>query len=426
MKLKTLYWFKNDLRLHDNIALKKALENCSSIQFIYVKDNSGETAFDTLKQGKHRDRFIDQCLVDLHQQLQSLGSGLHVLQGDPVDVISDWCSHNTIEIVYSQAEQFPEETRLMNRLQSRLISNSIKWQTWGEKTLLSAQELPFDVIDLPNSFTQFRQQVESNWNVPSCVSWHNLFPVIGDLIPEYFPSKMKDYSHDIRSAVPFNGGESSGLERLNAYLFESHHLQNYKQTRNGLIGKDYSSKFSLWLGTGALSPRWIYQEIKKYESQFGANESTYWMVFELLWRDFFHFAMMQTGNRLFHFRGLRNDQPKPIHLNADKWEKWKNGNTGQPFVDANMSELKLTGFMSNRGRQNVASFWVHEYGQDWRFGAAHFEEQLIDYDPACNWGNWAYLAGVGHDPRGWRKFNIEKQALQYDPGDKYQDLWLTP
>jgi deoxyribodipyrimidine photo-lyase len=89
-----------------------------------------------------------------------------------------------------------------------------------------------------------------------------------------------------------------------------------------------------------------------------------------------------------------------------------------------MRELKATGFMSNRGRQNVASFWVHEYAQDWRYGAAYFEEQLIDYDPASNWGNWAYLAGVGHDPRGWRKFNIEKQAQQYDPDDKYQDLWL--
>ncbi|WP_370576763.1 FAD-binding domain-containing protein [Pedobacter sp. N36a] len=101
-----------------------------------------------------------------------------------------------------------------------------------------------------------------------------------------------------------------------------------------------------------------------------------------------------------------------------------NGTTGVPFIDANMIELKLTGFMSNRGRQNVASYFCNDLCLDWRYGAAYFEQQLIDYDVCNNWGNWAYLAGVGNDPRTNRYFNIDKQSATYDPDLVFQQLWL--
>ena len=104
--------------------------------------------------------------------------------------------------------------------------------------------------------------------------------------------------------------------------------------------------------------------------------------------------------------------------------KWINGQTGVPFIDANMMELKLTGFMSNRGRQNVASYLCNDLKVDWRYGAAYFEQQLVDYDVCNNWGNWAYLAGVGNDPRANRYFNIAKQAAMYDPDGSFQQLWL--
>ena len=109
--------------------------------------------------------------------------------------------------------------------------------------------------------------------------------------------------------------------------------------------------------------------------------------------------------------------------NSLNLEAWINGKTGVDFVDANMIELKLTGFMSNRGRQNVASYFCNDLKLDWRLGAAYFEQQLIDYDVCSNWGNWAYLAGVGNDPRGQRTFNTEKQALDYDKDGAYRKLW---
>jgi deoxyribodipyrimidine photo-lyase len=207
-------------------------------------------------------------------------------------------------------------------------------------------------------------------------------------------------------------------------LFQSKAVQSYKETRNGLIGSDYSTKFSPWLALGCISPKWIYHEIKRFEKAFGENDSTYWVVFELIWRDYFRFMMKKYGSKMFQLHGWKNAQEVPNRVDERLFQAWINGETGDEFVDANMRELKLTGFMSNRGRQNVASYFVHELKLDWRLGAAYFEQQLIDYDASSNWGNWAYVAGVGNDPRENRVFNTAKQAQQYDPKQTYRKLWL--
>lgn len=422
-----LYWFKSDLRLHDNTALHLALTTERPIAFVYVFDPNHEktTRWGTQKMGVHRKKFLIECLSDLQQQLETLQSNLHILTGPAEKTILEFCRANQIDTVYTQREFFPEEKSQIEKTRQALNDHHISLHQAGDRTLLREVDLPFSLDNLPDGFTPFRHKIESNWKMidlhpaPTQINACHLAAIQETEI------KIESVLQDNRTAIPFLGGEKQALHRLNQYLFQNHGISRYKETRNGLVGSEYSSKFSLWLANGALSPRMIYHQVKAYEQMNGANESTYWMIFELLWRDFFHFAMQKTGIQLFQWAGLQSPRCAPIPLDKDKWENWKNGTTGQPFIDANMRELKATGFMSNRGRQNVASFWVHEYAQDWRYGAAYFEEQLIDYDPASNWGNWAYLAGVGHDPRGWRQFNIAKQAQQYDPDDKYQDLWLT-
>lgn len=159
--------------------------------------------------------------------------------------------------------------------------------------------------------------------------------------------------------------------------------------------------------------------------QFGANESTYWLVFELLWRDFFRFMFKKHQTKLFQAAGITSEKTIPKSVGEKLLNTWVNGTTGVGFIDANMRELQLTGFMSNRGRQNVASYLCNDLKLDWRYGAAYFEQQLIDYDVCSNWGNWAYLAGVGNDPRENRYFNIEKQAQDYDKNKAFRNLWLN-
>jgi deoxyribodipyrimidine photo-lyase len=135
--------------------------------------------------------------------------------------------------------------------------------------------------------------------------------------------------------------------------------------------------------------------------------------------------MKKHQSKFFQPSGIKNNNTRKVNYDSQKLQDWIEGTTGIDFVDANMIELKLTGFMSNRGRQNVASYLCNDLKLDWRLGATYFEQQLIDYDVCSNWGNWAYLAAVGNDPRDNRYFNIEKQSQTYDKNKEYRNLWLN-
>jgi deoxyribodipyrimidine photo-lyase len=168
----------------------------------------------------------------------------------------------------------------------------------------------------------------------------------------------------------------------------------------------------------------IYSEVSKYEKQKQSNESTYWLKFELMWRDFFRFMAKKHGNKIFQLSGYKEKIDPDWEVDWEKFNKWAKGETGIPFIDANMKEINATGYMSNRGRQNVASFLINDLKLNWLMGAEYFESLLIDYDPTSNYGNWCYLAGVGSDPMENRSFNILSQAQRYDPEGEYVKKWL--
>jgi deoxyribodipyrimidine photo-lyase len=219
----------------------------------------------------------------------------------------------------------------------------------------------------------------------------------------------------------FQGGEHAALQRLEYYLWDSQLLSRYFTIRNGMLGGDYSSKLSPWLAHGCISPRQIWAECTQYEQTYGSNKSTYWLVFELLWRDFFRLFCMKHGNRVFMSTGAKGSSAL-WRSDPEAAERWKTGHTGVPLVDANMRELAATGFQSNRGRQNVASYLCLDLQLDWRIGADHFESFLIDHDVTSNYGNWNAAAGL----TGGRinKFNLSKQSRDYDPQGNYIRTWL--
>lgn len=256
------------------------------------------------------------------------------------------------------------------------------------------------------------------------------------------------------SAFPLRGGESSALERLEWYFVRGKSADSsrwgkadpppvarYKQTRNNLIGHAYSTKMSPFLAYGSISSRQIWEALNYHEQKFGEDQNTYWVRFELLWRDYFFFVAEKFGDLLFHVGGFEMaTDPKQAEKKIQDgwWKVWdpvKNGpqheitrllegRTGIPFIDANILELRESGFMSNRGRQNVASFLSKDLGYDWRIGAEFFQSHLIDYDPTSNYGNWQYVAGVGNDPRASRQFNCIKQAKDYDSHGEYVKMWI--
>ncbi|MDI3515076.1 MAG: cryptochrome, partial [Rhodocyclaceae bacterium] len=221
----------------------------------------------------------------------------------------------------------------------------------------------------------------------------------------------------------FAGGERAALAHLARY-FASGRPQRYKATRNGLSGIDFSSKFSPWLAQGALSARVAFAALRRHEAERGVSEGSYWLWFELLWRDYFRFLHLRHGRRLYRARGLDDRAPRPAH-DAAAFAAWCEGRTGHAFVDAAMRELAATGWLSNRMRQVVASYLIHDLGCDWRAGAAWFEARLVDYDVYSNQGNWLYIAGRGTDPRGGRRFDPDRQAAIHDADGAYRASWAA-
>jgi len=425
----SIVWFKTDLRLYDNETLHRAIEQNDSVIPIYCLDNAHyqDTAFGFQKTGNFRTKFLLESLADLDIELRALGSGLIVVKGKPEEEIPKLAVKYGAQRVYAKKEVAYEEKKTAEKVEKALWEIKCSLEIYSTSTLYHAQDLPFPINEIPDVFTNFRKHVEKESLV------RPIFPSPSNINSPFLPKlelpTLEDFGfeavpNDKRQVLDFRGGETFGLQRVHYYLFESNAISTYKDTRNGMVGEIYSTKFSPWLSAGCLSPRGIYHEVKKYEDKHGANDSTYWLIFELMWRDYFRFMMKKYHNKFFRQNGIKEHDPNlPFH-NQGILDKWINGKTGDEFVDANMLELKLTGYMSNRGRQNVASYLVNDLKLDWRYGAAYFEQQLIDYDVCSNWGNWAYQAGVGNDPRGKRKFNTEKQAEDYDPDRTYRKLWL--
>ncbi|WP_353146949.1 DASH family cryptochrome [Flavobacterium sp.] len=424
-----LVWFKTDLRIEDNETLLKAICQSEKIIPIYCFDEAHfeTTPYGFKKTGPFRAQFLLESLQDLDVNLRKLGSGLRIVFGKPEIEIPKLVLEYKAQKVFSKREVAIEEIQTEKVVRTELFKLRCELETFSTSTLYHAEDLPFSIKDIPDVFTNFRKKTEKDseirnpFDAPSKINSPEISPLE---LPTLEALGLTKTAIDSRAVLQFKGGESEAIQRLKHYFFETQYLSSYKETRNGMVGANYSSKFSAWLALGCITPRFIYAEIKKYEKQFGANDSTYWLVFELLWRDFFRFMFKKYQTKFFLYEGIKTEKVNSKSLNEKLLSQWINGTTPSDFINANMLELQQTGFMSNRGRQNVASYFCNEMNMDWRIGAAYFEEQLIDYDVCSNWGNWAYLAGVGNDPRGHRYFNIEKQANDYDKNKSYRKLWL--
>ena len=425
--VRSLVWFRNDLRFSDHTGLAKACQNSKRLLGIYCFDPklfiNNKLGFP--KMNVYRAAFILESIKELKAELLKRNISLIVKIGEPNKVISEFIKDYKINSIYYQNEwtdeEISEEKVLLNN-----ISTDVEVQKYSDQFLYHPDDV--DQSFVSDVFTTFRKYCEKNLVVRDIVeptysfSKENLINENQNNLPTLEDLGLNDFEMDSRTAFPFTGGCLSAKDRLNYYLWESKKVNFYKKTRNGLLGKDYSSKFSAWLANGSISSREIYWQIKNYEKDIMKNQSTYWMIFELIWRDFFKFISLKYGNKIFKIGGIL-DKDYTWSRDEDQFQNWIDGKTNEPFVNANMIELKSTGWMSNRGRQNVASFLSKELLIDWRWGASYFESMLIDYDVHSNYGNWMYVSGVGNDPRD-RKFNIKFQADRYDPNNKFQNLWL--
>jgi deoxyribodipyrimidine photo-lyase len=424
-------WFRDDLRLTDNPTLTDAVGAADHVVPLYVFDPRwrGETQYDTRKRGSHRTRFRRESVADLRGGLRERGGDLLVRDGAAESVVPDIAAAVDADAVFAQTKPATEEIQAEYAVRGALPDAVDVRRRWTH-TLYHITDLPTRYDRIDDTFTPWRKEVEGGAVVRDPVAPSETVSLpegtVGDLgageIPSLDALGVESPPEDDRAVLPFEGGERAGKRRVESYLWAGDHLREYKETRNGLLGADYSSKFSPWLAAGCLSPRWIHDEVRRYERERVENEDTYWLLFELLWRDFFQFQFVKHGGDFFTREGIRGVE-KRWERDREAFERWAAAETGVPFVDANMRELDRTGYMSNRGRQNVASFLADALRIDWRWGAAHFEERLVDYDAPSNWGNWAYQAGVGNDSRD-NHFDVLSQAEYYDDDAAYVTTWL--
>ncbi|WP_299709153.1 DASH family cryptochrome [uncultured Tenacibaculum sp.] len=424
-----IVWFTNTLRTRDNKALYEAISKYNKVIAVYCFDKSMfETQqFGFKKTEKYRAKFLIESVTDLSNQLKELNVPFYIHHEHPHVILPLFClTHNADALLY-QKEFTQEETSEINRVLDKL-PDTVLVESFYDQFLYHPEDIPINIKSIPEVFTVFRKRVEKYATIReeliSVAMPKENYQENDTKVPTLQDLGYSDFEVPVKTAFPFKGGETSAFERLNSYFFSSKKLSYYKKTRNGLIGVDYSSKFSPWLAHGCISAKSIYWEVKKYEKQFGSNQSTYWLIFELIWRDYFKYLSLKHENNLFKLEGIK-ELSYSWKNNERLVQNWINGETNEPFVNANMIELKETGWMSNRGRQNVASYFAKELLLDWRIGAAYFESMLIDYDVHSNYGNWQYVSGVGNDPRD-RKFNVQLQAERYDANGKYQQMWLQP
>tara|TARA_A100001015_G_scaffold120675_1_gene133782 strand:- start:101 stop:1354 length:1254 start_codon:yes stop_codon:yes gene_type:complete len=413
----TVVLFLNNYRMDDNYVFEQACNlECPILPVApYNSDRHQKSWFGWPSMGPYRQQFLHECLHDLEHQLNQINLKLWITSGRLVQVIKIiHQQYKNIQVIFPrQLGQYESEERA--ELQQYCSENNIKNECIWDWTLI--QE--FELSRLPLGFSGFRKKVEKQLNVPYPIQIKDHITGVDHNFVNQFvklsPNKLK---------LTFQGGELAAKKHMNDYIWTSKAVKHYKKTRNKLIGQHFSSKFSLYLSLGCLSARTIYHEVKRFEKEYGKNDSTYWLIFELLWRDFFQFQYLKNESHWFQYGGIQQKSWAAPNIDKLSVESWVNGQTQSDFVNANMIELKKTGYMSNRGRQNAASYLIYDLGQDWRYGAAVFEHYLIDYDVASNIGNWMYIAGVGNS-RQARMFNVEQQQNRYDANGSYTKYWLN-
>lgn len=436
-------WFRNDLRVRDNAILAHSVlkkKNARVIPFFCFDPTYSKTTSSASL------RFQRQCINSLDQQLRErYGCPLNIFNDKTERVIGAIAAKSKEEggdgMVLCSQEVCFEELKTEQRVQEALQRHGGEgWslnRVWNY-SLYHVDDVPFDMRngELVEGFSSMRKAIENarvdiRAPLPPPKRLQRISSAMQEWItslPGYQKAPLSLPADEVGggdASLRFVGGEEEALLRLEKFCQDG--LETYKDTRNESIGWNYSSKLSPWLARGCVSPRQVAARIRSFEDTHGGETvHTYWVIFELMWRDYMRWYGWKHGNKIFKETGTLGRLPNGLQWCSDassRLNAWKNGVTGVPWVDGHMRELLATGFMSNRGRQNVASFLIHEMNVDWREGARHFESHLIDHDVTANWCNWLHAAGVAKGSRV-NRFNMDKQAKQYDPLGRHAKLWI--
>lgn len=397
-----LFWFRRDLRFDDNAGLFHALKSGLAVLPVFIFDT------DILHQLEDkRDKRVDlihQRLTELNSELQKHGSALLVKYGNPVEILPALCEQFKVSQLFLNEDYEPDAIARDNEIRRIVASKNIAFHSFKDQVIFAKNE-----VLKPNGTPYSIFTAYSN-------KWKLLLSET--TIPVYNSEALLDAFYKSNSfAMPSLaeiGFEATGVSWKTPHLSDDV-LKNYSETRNFPAVGNGTSHLSVHLRFGTLSIR------KMVQKALATNEK---FLNELIWREFFMMI-------LYHFPKVVRLSFKPgydeIKWRNDKaeFEKWCEGKTGYPLVDAGMRELNATGLMHNRVRMVVASFLIKHLLIDWRWGEAYFAQKLLDYDLAANNGNWQWTAGSGCDAAPYfRVFNPTEQLKKFDAQLQYVRRWV--
>jgi deoxyribodipyrimidine photo-lyase len=395
-----VFWFRRDLRLEDNVGLFHALNSETPVLPIFIFD---ESILSQLPKDDARVTFIHQQLEKIQQQLSTFGKSLALFHGKPQEVFSKLVSENKIQAVFTNHDYEPYARKRDLELFHLFKEHNIEFKTSKDQVIFEKSEVVKDDGTPYVVYTPYSNKWLDRFNKSQLIFYkseellHNIaqhnYPFLALEVIGFTPSNIKITPFDISTSL----------------------IDNYEATRN-FPAQNKTSYLGIYLRFGAVSIR------KMVSTAIQSKNNTF--LKELIWREFF----MQI---LWHFPHTSNSSFRPKYdaiqwdNNEDLFQKWCQGKTGYPFVDAGMRELNATGHMHNRVRMIVASFLCKHLLIDWRWGETYFATKLLDYEQASNVGNWQWACGSGVDAAPYfRIFNPSEQIKKFDKELLYIKKWI--
>lgn len=399
-----IFWFRRDLRLNDNAGLFYALkERGENVLPLFIFDTD---ILDRLEdRGDPRVTFIYETIADIKEELQRKKSDLLVRHGKPLDVIKKLSEELQIASIYTNHDYEPMARERDEKVRAWAARSGIEFKTFKDQTLFEKDEILTDTGKPYTVYTPYKKKVLASLSEFYLKSYPN------DLYESAYAKRARPEKMCSLKEIGF---EKSNLD-FPPMEVSTKILKGYEKTRDFPALEHGTTHLGLHLRFGTVSVRELAREGKKY--------SDVWLS-ELIWRDFF----MQI---LWHYpqvekKSFRPEYDKIAWRNSPKdFQRWKEGSTGYPLVDAGMRELNTTGYMHNRVRMVTASFLCKHLLIHWYEGERYFAQKLLDYDLAANNGNWQWAAGSGCDAAPYfRIFNPTAQAEKFDPKNEYIKKWV--
>jgi deoxyribodipyrimidine photo-lyase len=393
-----IFWFRRDLRLDDNTALIKALESGLPVLTVFIFDTN---IIDELPPDDPRISFIHETLFLINDKLKKSGSSIFIRKGDPKKIWNELIVSHEINSVYINKDYEPYAIQRDNVIEALLWSKQIALKRFKDQVIFEEGEILKSDNKPYTIFTPYKRR------------W---MKKLSDNLPMNMLSQSPAKKNYQKYIHQFPSLEELGFSKSSVKVkpFDLSVIKEYDKYRD-YPSADKTSYLGPHLRFGTVGIRKIVMDALDMNAVF---------LGELIWREFF----MQI---LFNFPDVITGNFKPKYNNIEwknneeEFERWCNGETGYPLVDAGMRQLNTTGYMHNRVRMITAGFLCKHLLTDWRWGEAYFAQKLLDYELSSNNGNWQWAAGTGCDAAPYfRVFNPETQIQKFDRNKEYVRKWI--